>query len=86
MPRAFQPHPRPGGSPIGVDTNADVHVAAAGDQFGPLRGSLAIPTTVEPYTELPAWAEGFDTSHVWALNGTRPVDHTRPGSKHHPRL
>jgi len=40
---------------VGVDTHADVHVAAVVDELGRLLGSTA-PTTVEGYAELLAWA------------------------------
>ena len=55
---------------MGVDTHADVHVAAVVDQLGRLLGSLAIPTTVDGYAELLAWAEGFGQVGCFGIEGT----------------
>ena len=70
MPSTFQRHPTPGVVTVGVDTHADVHVAAVVDGLGRLLGSLAIPTTVEGYAELLAWAEGFGQVGCFGVEGT----------------
>ncbi len=70
MPSTFQRHPNPGVVTVGVDTHADVHVAAAVDGLGRLLGSTAIPTTVEGYAELLAWAEGFGQVGCFGIEGT----------------
>jgi CO dehydrogenase maturation factor len=59
MPSTFQRHPTPGVVTVGVDTHADVHVAAVVDGLGRLLGSTAVPATVEGYAELLAWTDGF---------------------------
>jgi transposase len=71
MPSTFQRHPNPGVVvTVGVDTHADVHVAAVVDQLGRLLGSIAIPTTVEGYAELLAWAEGYGEVGCFGVEGT----------------
>jgi transposase len=71
MPSTFQHHPNPGVVvTVGVDTHADVHVAAAVDGLGRLLGSTAIPTTVEGYAELLAWAEGYGQVGCFGVEGT----------------
>jgi transposase len=70
MPSTFQRHPNPGVVTVGVDTHADVHVAAAVDGLGRLLASTAIPTTVEGYAELLAWAEGFGQVGCFGIEGT----------------
>jgi transposase len=71
MPSTFERHPNPGVVvTVGVDTHADVHVAAAVDQLGRLLGSLAIPTTVEGYAELLEWAEGYGEVACFGIEGT----------------
>jgi transposase len=70
MPSTFQRHPNPGVVTVGVDTHADVHVAAVIDGLGRLLGSTAIPTTVEGYAELLAWAEGFGQVGCFGVEGT----------------
>jgi transposase len=41
---------------LGVDTHAQVHVAALLDQLGRLLGTLAVPTTGVGYQQLLDWA------------------------------
>ena len=41
---------------LGVDTHADVHVAAALDPVGRLLGTCTVPTTAGGYAALVAWA------------------------------
>jgi hypothetical protein len=70
MARTFQRHPNPGVVvTAGVDTHADIHVATAVDSLGRLLGSLAIPTTVEGYAELLAWA-GYGQVGCFGVEGT----------------
>jgi transposase len=70
MPSTFQPHAPPGGVVVGVDTHADVHVAAVVDQLGRPLGSLAVPTTTEGYAELLAWAESHGEVRCFGVEGT----------------
>jgi hypothetical protein len=70
MPSTFQRHPTPAVVTVGVDTHADVHVAAVVDGLGRLLGSTAIPTTVEGYAGLLAWAEGFGEVGCFGVEGT----------------
>jgi transposase len=70
MPSTFQRHPTPGTVTVGVDTHADVHVAAAVNQLGRLLGSLTVPTTVEGYAELLDWAEGYGQVGCFGIEGT----------------
>jgi transposase len=71
MPSTFQHHPNPGVVvTVGVDTHADVHVAAAVDGLGRLLGSTAIPTTVEGYAELLEWAESHGQVGCFGVEGT----------------
>ncbi len=71
MPSTFQRHPTPDGVvTVGVDTHADVHVAAAVDGLGRLLGSTAIPTTVEGYAELLAWGGEFRPGRLLRGGGT----------------
>jgi transposase len=44
---------------LGVDTHADVHVAAALDHLGRELGTLSIATTVAGFRQLIAWASEF---------------------------
>ncbi len=43
----------------GVDTHADVHVAAACDHLGAVLGTQAFPTTAAGYRQLLRWLRGF---------------------------
>jgi hypothetical protein len=61
---------QPGAVTVGVDTHADVHVAAVVDGLSRLLGSTAIPTTAEGYAELLAWAEGFGQVGCFGVEGT----------------
>ena len=42
---------------VGVDTHADVHVAAAIDQHGRLLGMTSVPSTATGHADLTAWAQ-----------------------------
>ncbi|MEU2159448.1 IS110 family transposase [Streptomyces sp. NPDC019396] len=55
---------------LGVDTHADVHVAAALDQLGRRMGTLTIPSTPEGYVSLESWATSMGTIEQIGLEGT----------------
>lgn len=55
---------------VGVDTHADIHVAAALDQFGRLLGTTTAPTTEAGHDHLVTWAASFGTLHRFGLEGT----------------
>ena len=54
----------------GVDTHADVHVAAACDQLGAVLGTQAFPTTTAGYRQLLGWLRGFGDLTVVGIEGT----------------
>ncbi|MGH9067043.1 MAG: IS110 family transposase [Acidimicrobiales bacterium] len=54
----------------GVDTHADLHVAAALDGVGGLLGVEAFPVTVAGYTALLAWLRRFGTVAKVGVEGT----------------
>ena len=54
----------------GVDTHADVHVAAALDPPGGLLGVLEFPATAAGYAQLPGWLGGFGTIALVGVEGT----------------
>ena len=49
----------PGAVIGGVDTHADVHVAAAIDRLGAVLGTRSFPTTGRGYRQLLAWLRSF---------------------------
>jgi transposase len=55
---------------VGVDTHADVHVAAALNQLGRLLETTAVPTTLAGYRTLIAWANGLGTVERLGIEGT----------------
>lgn len=55
---------------VGIDTHADVHVAAAFDQLGRHLGHLEIPTTPAGYRQLLAWARGLGSVTAFGIEGT----------------
>jgi len=55
---------------VGVDTHADVHVAAALDQLGRLLGTHAYPTTAAGYAALLRWAGRFGVVERIGIEGT----------------
>ena len=55
---------------VGVDTHADVHVAAALDQLGRLLGTHSTATTPAGYASLVGWAEQFGTLVRVGIEGT----------------
>lgn len=54
----------------GVDTHADVHVAAALNELGALLGTESFPTTPAGYSELLDWLEGFGPVTKVGVEGT----------------
>ena len=54
----------------GVDTHADVHVAAALDPIGGLLGVKEFPATAAGYTRLMSWLGGFGTVCLAGIEGT----------------
>jgi len=54
----------------GVDTHADVHVAAAIDAVGRELGHREFPTTPAGYAALLAWLEGFGPLELVGVEGT----------------
>ena len=54
----------------GVDTHADVHVAAALDPVGGLLGVAEFPVTPAGYARLVGWLGGFGTVCLVGIEGT----------------
>src|SRR4249920_3142754 len=54
----------------GVDTHADVHVAAALDPLGGLLGVQEFPATTAGYSRLLGWLGGFGTVCLVGIEGT----------------
>jgi transposase len=54
----------------GVDTHADMHVAAALDPIGGLLGVREFPATAAGYASLLSWLSGFGTLAVAGVEGT----------------
>ena len=54
----------------GVDTHADVHVAAALDELGALLGTESFPATPAGYAELFEWLEAFGPVTKVGIEGT----------------
>ena len=54
----------------GVDTHADLHVAAALDSIGGLLGVREFPATAAGYASLLGWLRGFGTLAVAGVEGT----------------
>ena len=54
----------------GVDTHADVHVAAALDPVGGLLGVAEFPVTPAGYARLLGWLSGFGTVCLVGIEGT----------------
>ena len=54
----------------GVDTHADVHVAAALDQVGGLLGTESFPTTPAGYAGVVRWLRSFGTVTQIGIEGT----------------
>ena len=53
----------------GVDTHADVHVAAALDPIGGLLGVREFPATAVGYARLLGWLGGFGTVALVGIEG-----------------
>ena len=54
----------------GVDTHADMHVAAALDPIGGLLGVEEFPATAAGYVRLLGWLGGFGTVCLVGVEGT----------------
>ena len=54
----------------GVDTHADLHVAAALDPLGGLLGVQEFPATATGYAQLLDWLGGFGTLALVGVEGT----------------
>jgi transposase len=54
----------------GVDTHADMHVAAALDRLGGLLGVREFPATAAGYADLAGWLGGFGTVALAGVEGT----------------
>ena len=54
----------------GVDTHADMHVAAALDPIGGLLGVREFPATAAGYARLLGWLGGFGTVCLVGIEGT----------------
>ena len=55
---------------LGIDTHADLHVAAALDRVGKVLGTIVIPTTTEGYNQLLEWASMFGVIDKIGVEGT----------------
>lgn len=55
---------------VGVDTHADVHVAAAIDQHGRLLGTTSVQSTAAGHTQLTTWARGLGVVDQVGVEGT----------------
>lgn len=55
---------------VGVDTHAEVHVAAAVDQHGRLLGTTSVPSTAVGHARLTAWAQEFGVVDQVGVEGT----------------
>src|SRR5262245_15483180 len=71
MPTAAAPPlTNPHAVTIGVDTHADIHVAAAVDQLGRVLATTSIPTTTAGYATLLAWARSLGQVQRFGIEGT----------------
>jgi transposase len=55
---------------VGVDTHADVHVAAALDPLGRMLGRLEVETSTRGYAQLLKWAHAFSPITTFGVEGT----------------
>jgi len=55
---------------VGVDTHADLHVAAALDPLGGLLGVREFPATATGYAQLLGWLDGFGPISLVGVEGT----------------
>ena len=58
---------------LGVDTHAEVHVAAALDERGRLLGTCTIATTVTGFAELVRWTTQYGELARVGMEGTGSV-------------
>jgi hypothetical protein len=66
----------------GVDTHADVHVAAALDPIGGLLGVKEFPATAVGYGSLLGWLGGFGTVALAGIEGTGIITRFRSYANH----
>jgi hypothetical protein len=64
---------------IGVDTHADVHVAAAIDELGRLRATISVPTTLAGLQRLHTWARQLGRSSPGASRAPAATAPALPG-------
>ncbi len=55
---------------LGIDTHADIHVAATLDRVGRVLGTIVIPTTTEGANQLLEWASMFGVIDRIGVEGT----------------
>ena len=55
---------------VGVDTHADLHVAAALDPLGRMLGRLEVGTSTRGYAQLLKWAHAFSPTTTFGVEGT----------------
>jgi len=55
---------------VGVDTHADIHVAAALDPLGRMLGRLEVGTSSRGYAQLLKWAHTFSPTTTFGIEGT----------------
>jgi hypothetical protein len=68
----------------GVDTHADVHVAAALDPVGGLLGVAEFPVTPAGYARLLSWLSGFGTVCLVGIEGPAATAPAWPGTSRPP--
>lgn len=54
---------------VGVDTHADLHVAAALDPLGRMLGHLEVGTSTRGYAQLLKWAHTFSPTTTFGVEG-----------------
>ena len=64
----------------GVDTHADLHVAAALDPLGGLLGVQEFPASANGYARLLDWLGGFGTVALVGVEGTGSYGRAWPGT------
>ena len=72
--------PTPGTVTGGVDTHADLHVAAALNHLGGLLATAEFATTAAGYRKLLAWLNSFGPLHQVGVEGTGSYGAGRPGT------
>jgi transposase len=70
LPTLARSDPPEPGLRIGVDTHAEVHVAAAIDEFGRLLATTSVPTSLVGLRRLHTWAGQLGPVLAWGIEGT----------------